>query len=82
MGIVTYVIILLGVGVVTIWLWNRKHRGTKWAINLGRVTCPRCKSPLPMMRIPRTREQLKWGGWTCKKCGCDVDKHGKEIAIQ
>jgi hypothetical protein len=33
------------------------------------------------MRIPRNREQFKWGGWTCKKCRCEVDKHGKEITL-
>lgn len=82
MGILEYVVVVLCIGIVTIWSWNRRHRGTKWEINLQRVTCPRCQNPLPRVRIPRTREQAKWGGWTCKKCGCEVDKHGKEIAAK
>lgn len=80
MDVLAYVV-TLGVGV---WLlvrtWNRKYRGTKWAINLGRVSCPRCSNPLPIVRVPSAGQQLKWGGWTCETCGCEVDKHGKEVA--
>jgi hypothetical protein len=78
--VLIYAAALVAVTVVAVRAWNRKYRGTKWAINLGRVSCPRCQNQLPIIRIPRTRQQLKWGGWTCGKCGCEVDKHGKEIA--
>jgi hypothetical protein len=80
--LLAYIAAFVCLSVVAVWAWNRKYRGTKWALNLGRVSCPRCRNPLPMMRMPRTRQQLKWGGWTCGKCGCEVDKHGKEIAVQ
>ena len=81
MGVVAYIAALVAIIAVSVWSWNRRYRGTKWAINLGRVSCPRCGQSLPAMRIPRTRELFKWGGWTCGKCGCDVDKHGKETTV-
>jgi len=63
-----------------VWGWNRKFRGTKWAVHLKGLNCPRCGNRLPAIRIPRTRQQRLWGGWTCKRCGCEVDKFGTEIA--
>lgn len=80
MGMLEYFLAALCISVTIVWTWNRRYRGTKWEVKLGRMYCPRCTDPLPIMRIPRTRQQMSWGGWTCKKCGCEVDKHGKEIA--
>jgi hypothetical protein len=52
----------------------------RWGINLEAVSCPRCKTPLPGLREPRSLRQALWGGWTCPVCGAGVDKWGREVA--
>ena len=32
-----------------------------------------------MVRKPTSFRQAAWGGWTCFKCGCEIDKWGIEI---
>ena len=54
----------------------------KWGINLDSVSCPRCNTLLPVMRMPRSLQQAMWGGWTCGTCGAEVDKWGREVASQ
>jgi hypothetical protein len=51
----------------------------KWGINLHHVSCPRCKTALPILREPGSRRQALWGGWTCPTCGAGVDKWGREV---
>jgi hypothetical protein len=52
----------------------------RWGINLEPVSCPRCKTPLPILREPQSLRQSMWGGWTCPVCGAGVDKWGREVA--
>jgi hypothetical protein len=33
-----------------------------------------------MMRKPASSGEAMWGGWTCPKCGCKLDKYGQERA--
>ena len=40
--------------------------------------CPDCDEELPRFRRPTNRRQRLWGGWTCPKCGCKMDKYGRE----
>ena len=54
----------------------------KWGINLDSVSCPHCNTLLPVMRMPRSLQQAKWGGWTCRTCGAEVDNWGREVASQ
>jgi len=35
--------------------------------------CPYCGNKLPRWRIPENAKQTYWGGWTCKKCGKEVE---------
>ena len=55
----------------------------KWGINFASffspVKCPKCDAVLPMVRNPQNSTQAKWGGWTCPKCGIQIDKWGREI---
>jgi hypothetical protein len=51
-----------------------------WGLNFKPVSCPRCRAPLRSLRIPRTLRQMLWGGATCPKCGCEVDKWGRDSA--
>ncbi len=54
-------------------------RKTKWGMNLERVVCPRCGAAAPLIRNPKTVKQALWGGWTCKECGAEIDKWGREL---
>jgi hypothetical protein len=60
-------------------------RGTitrnKWGINLCAVHCPRCDALLPNLDERRSIRQLMWGGWTCRACGAEVDKWGREVVL-
>ena len=52
----------------------------KWGINQRPVTCSQCGTPTPRFRKPANRRQMLWGGWTCQKCGVEIDKYGKLLA--
>jgi hypothetical protein len=41
--------------------------------------CPRCGEPLPKFRAPQSGRQAMWGGWTCGKCGQEIDRRGRAI---
>jgi len=49
---------------------------SQWGINLEPVKWPACGSPIPRVRQPKSWRQALWGGWTCAKCGCEIDKWG------
>jgi transposase-like protein len=46
---------------------------------VGRPKCPDCGEPPPAIRTPANRRQFWWGGWTCPKCGCEVNSRGREV---
>jgi hypothetical protein len=49
----------------------------RWGINFHYpYKCPQCDNKLPIIRIPNDFQEGMWGGWTCKRCGCKVDKWG------
>ena len=50
----------------------------KIGINHRVVSCPICNEPQPKTRVPKNRTQMLWGGWTCFKCGTEMDKYGDE----
>jgi hypothetical protein len=50
-----------------------------WGVNLDAVACPKCNTQLSYTRVPASPRQALWGGYTCPKCGCEVDKWGREI---
>lgn len=49
-------------------------------INLSKVHCPQCNEKQPMVRRPKGWREILLGGWTCKKCGCKMDKYGKDLS--
>jgi predicted RNA-binding Zn-ribbon protein involved in translation (DUF1610 family) len=40
-------------------------------------SCPVCGTKMPLMRVPKTRQQALWGGWTCSTCGTELDRRGR-----
>ena len=49
---------------------------------IPRRKCPDCGEPFPRFRKPANRQQALWGGSTCAKCGCEVDRRGRKIKDQ
>jgi hypothetical protein len=52
----------------------------RWGINLKPVNCPCCHAAVPQVRKPKSLREALWGGGTCDKCGCQMDKWGRHIA--
>lgn len=55
------------------------RRKGRWGINLRVPDCPRCGEWLSPARVPRSFKQALWGGCTCPRCGCELDKWGVPI---
>jgi hypothetical protein len=68
---------LLGVGLVLVTYGTAQKN--RWGINLEAVNCPRCKQVMPQVRTPRSTSEAMWGGGTCARCGCQMDKWGREV---
>jgi hypothetical protein len=41
--------------------------------------CAECGAPVPKVRTPANRRQMLWGGWTCRECGCEMDRRGRKV---
>jgi hypothetical protein len=65
-------VLLLGVLLVALGTITRN----RWGINPKPVNCPACGSAIPRVRQPKSLKQALWGGSTCEKCGCEMDKWG------
>jgi len=70
---------LLFVGILLVAVGTVTKNG--WGINLDPVNCPACGCPMPQVRQPKTLRQKLWGGGTCEKCGCEMDKWGRMITL-
>jgi hypothetical protein len=69
---------LFVVGLVLI-IRDTSRRSGRWGINLRRVACPRCGAMTGPLRVPKSGRQALWGGRTCRSCGCEMDKWGRDI---
>ena len=82
----TWLIVFLAIGVpmfgilalgLALMIRDTIRRRGKWGINLKPAVCTECGTPAPVIRKPKNRQQALWGGWTCSKCGCELDKWGR-----
>jgi hypothetical protein len=67
-----WVLIAVVVMVVVYFFAGRTRRGPL------AVVCPCCTALLPPVRMPSSLSETLSGGWTCKNCGCKVDRRGRE----
>jgi len=68
------------IGVVIFLIINQfRKKKDKLGVNLDKVNCPKCGKEQASIRLPKGKEEILWGGWTCPNCGCKMDKFGKEI---
>jgi len=58
------------------YLYLRSHRDRISGIGAIARRCPCCHEELPRFRLPKTARQLLWGGWTCRNCGNEINRHG------
>jgi len=71
---------VVAVVLVVVLLVRGTAQKTKWGVNLSPPSaCPGCGHPLPAVRMPRNARQAVWGGWTCERCGVELDKWGRPI---
>jgi transposase len=48
-------------------------------LNFRTVLCPKCGRTMPFLRLPRSLRQLLFGGWTCRSCGCRMNRWGEKV---
>ncbi len=72
---VTMTVVIIGLVLVVYGTLARN----RWGVNFQEVHCARCHALVPKIRKPKSRYQLLWGGWTCDKCGCEMDKWGNVV---
>lgn len=51
-------------------------------INLKSVSCPKCRTKQPWIRMPKDWREAFFGGYTCSNCYCKMDKYGKERILK
>src|SRR6185295_1416630 len=49
-------------------------------MNTRGVRCPKCGKKMPLVNFNASFAQILWGGWTCPKCGCEMDSWGRVVA--
>jgi hypothetical protein len=47
--------------------------------SLATPKCPTCDTQQPPIRWPTSFRQAIFGGWTCAKCGTEIDRYGHSI---
>jgi hypothetical protein len=72
-----FVVSVLLVGLVLVAYGTMVRNG--WGINIRQVNCPHCNTPVPKARKPKSRREMLWGGSSCDKCGCQMDKWGNQL---
>jgi hypothetical protein len=79
METVGYVVLAVGLVVAFLYVSNRTWmKGNRWGTT-NRPACRRCGTPKPVFPIRKpTLPEFVFGRWTCRTCGCKVDKHGQE----
>ena len=73
------------IGIVLISLLTMIKKDSEFAplsINLNRIYCPKCNHKQPLIRKPNGQRQALYGGWTCKKCGTEMNIFGEEIFVK
>jgi transposase-like protein len=78
--VVLVVLIVVALGAGSAFTWQQTKTEGRFGFGKLKAKCPRCASPLPMIRKPSSKGEAMWGGWTCPSCGCKVDKYGRERA--
>jgi predicted RNA-binding Zn-ribbon protein involved in translation (DUF1610 family) len=71
---------LVGLAVGVVLVIHGTIAKNRWGVNLRHVECPSCGVVLGRVRMPNSREQALWGGYTCPACRSELDKWGRRVA--
>jgi hypothetical protein len=69
---------LLAAGGVLVVRDTIRQRGN-FGLNFTSARCSACGESMPAFRKPANFKQTLWGGWTCPKCGVELDKWGRPV---
>lgn len=73
-------LVMFGVWLIGLFRLKKQTREKgKWGFSIESVNCPACGTGQPRIRVPTSKRQALWGGWTCRSCGCEMDKWGRSI---
>jgi len=77
----TIIVPAAAVLIMVLWFDRQSANESKWGVNFNikNTRCPNCNAGVPKVRIPRSRREALWGGWTCNHCGARMDKYGKPV---
>ncbi len=64
----------IAAGVMLYWGIKKKN---KFGVNTSSIKCPQCDLKAPSVRKPKNISEALWGGFTCEKCGAEIDKWGR-----
>ena len=76
----TLFVIEIAFAICVVVLIGASFARTRWGFNLARVSCPSCSEPQQGIRKATSLRQKLWGGYTCPKCACEMDKWGRRLA--
>ena len=77
MEVSTWILLISAPAMIVAFFYVRKQAQFR-GIGLLGASCPRCAAPLPTYRKATSIREALWGGWTCEKCGCKIDRYGRE----
>jgi predicted RNA-binding Zn-ribbon protein involved in translation (DUF1610 family) len=74
--------ILIFPGLIGLFLYHQTKIKGRYGLGPVNVRCPTCGTPQPFIRRPASMRQALFGGYTCKACGCEIDKYGRAQEAQ
>jgi hypothetical protein len=71
-------LLLISILTLAVAIFFHRRQAQFRGIGVFGASCPRCAAPLPTVRKATSMREALWGGWTCEKCGCKIDRQGLE----
>jgi hypothetical protein len=69
--------ILILPSLLAVFLYHQTTIKGRFGLGPLHVRCPACDTSQPFIRKPTSVRQALFGGYTCKACGCEIDKYGR-----
>jgi hypothetical protein len=69
--------ILIFPDLMGLFLYHQTRIKGRYGLGPLNIRCPACDTPQPFIRKPTSVRQALFGGYTCKACGCEIDKYGR-----
>jgi len=64
---------------IIIWLTIMGKRKSKYGLNFIKRVCSVCSTEQSIIRVPKNKNQILFGGYTCPTCQAALDKYGDVI---